>query len=63
MSRIKEFYHDEICNGFNNEVDEIPMEIALEVEAENLKEQIANFEFEKEAVESSDVPSFHHSKF
>ena len=62
MSRIKEFYHDEICNGFD-EVDEISIEEALESEAENLKEQIVNFEFEKEAVEASDVPSFHHSKF
>ena len=63
MSRIKEFYHDEICNGFNDEVDEISMEEALEDEAENLKEQIANFEFEKEAIGTSGVPSFHHSKF
>jgi len=66
MSRIKEFYHDEICamqRENDLEDDAYLSDEFLAQEQEAVEAQIAEFENEKAAVEASNVPSFHHPKF
>ena len=66
MSRIKEFYHDEICNMQREndmEDDSYLSQEFLDNEQEAVEAQITEFESEKEEVDNSGVPKFHHSKF
>lgn len=62
MSRIKEFYHEEICAMQENTLEAEYQEF-LNEEQEAVKIQIAEFEREKAEVEASDMPRYFHSKF
>ena len=57
MSRIKEHFHEEICQMSEDFLDD-EYQVA-EFEAE--QEMIEKFEDEKEAIQKSDMPNFFHS--
>ena len=58
MSKIKEFYHEEICK-MQQEVDDIDFfESMIEEDAD-----VQAFEEARKDIENSDMPSFFHSNF